>query len=158
MQLSHHQLQGLAIVSHYFKRRRTLAIGLVTGGSSLGMQRKILFFIILKVVCAGAITHSIMLNRFFNGPVGFHNGVRISAALNVCLLLIANITCKTRLPPRKTENRLRLKDFICDPPYVLLIIGSVFSPLVSRSRTLTNIKQDIPDVLWFIFPFLLPSA
>ncbi|KAF8351981.1 monocarboxylate permease [Amanita rubescens] len=97
---------SLAIVSHYFKRRRTLAIGLVTGGSSLG-----------------AITHSIMLNRFFNGPIGFHNGVRISAALNVCLLLVANITCKTRLPPRKTENRLRLKDFICDPPYVLLIIG-----------------------------------
>lgn len=119
----------------------------------MGMQRKILSFRILKVVCAGAIIHPIMLNRFFNGPIGFHNGVRISAAFNICLLLVANILCKTRLPPRKTENRLRLKDFICDAPYVLLIIGFVFSSLVSRSRTLINMNSIFLTFCGLFFPF-----
>ncbi|KAF8702195.1 hypothetical protein AX14_014482 [Amanita brunnescens Koide BX004] len=96
---------SLAIMSHYFKRRRTLALGLVSGGSSLG-----------------AIIHPIMLNRLFNGPVGFHNGVRISAALNVTLLLVANFICTTRLPPKTTKSRLQLLDFVRDPPYVLLVI------------------------------------
>lgn len=70
-----------------------------------------------------------MLNRLFNGPVGFHNGVRISAALNVTLLLVANFICTTRLPPKTTKSRLQLLDFVRDPPYVLLVIWSVSSIL-----------------------------
>jgi hypothetical protein len=34
-----------------------------------------------------------MLNELFNGPVGFHNGLRISGALNAFGLLAANLLC-----------------------------------------------------------------
>ncbi|KAK2460859.1 hypothetical protein APHAL10511_007329 [Amanita phalloides] len=96
---------SFAIVSHYFQRRKTLAIGLVSSGASLG-----------------AIIHPILLNRLINGPIGFHNAVRISASLNVSLLIIANILCKTRLPPRTSMSRLQVIEFFKDPPYICLII------------------------------------
>ena len=89
---------------------------------------------VLTGFCAGAIIHPIMLNRLFNGPIGFNNGVRISAALNVTLLLVANFLCKTRLPPKTTKSRLQLLDFARDPPYVLLVIWSVSSVLLRQSR------------------------
>lgn len=85
------------------------------------------FISVLRGFCAGAIIHPIMLNRLFNGPIGFHNGVRISAALNVTLLLVANFLCKTRLPPKTAKSHLQLYDFVRDPPYVLLVIWSVSS-------------------------------
>ncbi|KAI0699022.1 MFS general substrate transporter [Cytidiella melzeri] len=67
-------LPSLAIVGHHFKRRRTMVMGIVATGASVG-----------------GIIHPIMLNQLFQGKVGFHNGVRISAAMNGFLLIIANI-------------------------------------------------------------------
>ncbi|KAG6916349.1 hypothetical protein DXG01_007240 [Tephrocybe rancida] len=71
----------------------------------------------------GAILHPIMLNRLFHGPVGFHNGVRISAAMNSVLLIIANLVMRTRLPPRKAGAAFPLREFMRDPAYLFCVIG-----------------------------------
>ncbi|TFK75528.1 monocarboxylate permease [Pluteus cervinus] len=102
-------IPSLAVVSHYFHRQRPLAMGIVASGSALG-----------------AVLHPIMLNHLFNGPVGFKNGVRISAGLNSFLLIIANLIMRTRLPPKKSASRLPILQFARDPPYVITVIAGLF--------------------------------
>lgn len=97
---------SLAIVSHYFQRNRPLAMGIVAVGAALG-----------------AVVHPIMLNHLFYGPVGFHNGVRISAAFNTLLLGLANAMMRTRLPPTKISTSIPFGEFFHDVPYVLVVIG-----------------------------------
>ncbi|KAF5384257.1 hypothetical protein D9615_003436 [Tricholomella constricta] len=87
-----------------FIRHRPLAMGIVAVGAALG-----------------AVLHPIMLNRLFHGPIGFHNGVRISAALNAVLLGIANAMMRTRLPPKKTGPAIPLVGFLRDPPYIFVL-------------------------------------
>ncbi|KAF8064987.1 major facilitator superfamily domain-containing protein [Lyophyllum atratum] len=102
---------GVSILSHYFRRRRALAMGIAVSGSGVG----------------GAV-HPIMLNRMFHGPIGFHNGVRASGALVGGLLIIAILLMKPRLPPtsRKQGSTLAdLRTFLRDPPYVIMVIGTV---------------------------------
>ncbi|KAF8653629.1 hypothetical protein AX16_003781 [Volvariella volvacea WC 439] len=99
----------LAIVSHYFQRQGPLAMGIVAAGTALG-----------------AVLHPIMLNNLFQGSLGFHNGVRVSGALNVFLLIVASLTMRTRLPPKKQGSVLPIKEFLTDPPYLLLVFGSIF--------------------------------
>ncbi|KAK2460860.1 hypothetical protein APHAL10511_007330 [Amanita phalloides] len=101
---------SIAIVSHYFKRRRAFAMGVAAAGSAVG----------------GAI-HPIMLNQLFHGRVGFHNGVRASAGLNLGLLLIAILLMKTRLPPRGREDSLlnSFSRFMREPAYLLATSGTI---------------------------------
>ncbi|TFK32270.1 monocarboxylate permease [Crucibulum laeve] len=103
---------SLSIASHYFQRRRSLAMGIVSAGSALG-----------------AVIHPIMLNKLFNGPVGFHNGVRISAGLNVALLIIALLIIRTR-PPRKqadTGKNFPIIHFLRDVPYAVTVIAGLLT-------------------------------
>ncbi|KAF5341733.1 hypothetical protein D9611_001313 [Ephemerocybe angulata] len=100
---------SLGIVSHYFHRRRSLAIGIVSSGSALG-----------------AILHPIMLNHLFNGRIGFHNGVRISAALNVVLLIIAFAMMRTRLPPKPVQH-FPIGQWILEPAYGFSLLACVFT-------------------------------
>lgn len=99
---------SMAVVSHYFSRRRTLAMSLVAAGSSLG-----------------AIIHPIMLNNLFNRGVGFANGVRISAAFLSVLLLIACLLIRTRLePPKNPTNYLSVgKGILHDLPFCMMCVG-----------------------------------
>ncbi|KAG5653183.1 hypothetical protein H0H81_001900 [Sphagnurus paluster] len=102
---------GVSLLSHYFHRRRALAMGIAVSGSGLG----------------GAV-HSIILNKLFHGPVGFHNGVRASAGMVGGLLIIAILLMKPRLPPisRKHGSTLQdLRKFLRDPPYVIMVFGTV---------------------------------
>ncbi|KAF5384219.1 hypothetical protein D9615_003456 [Tricholomella constricta] len=102
---------GVSILSHYFHRRRALAMGIAVSGSGVG----------------GAI-HPIILNQLFHGPVGFHNGVRASGGLVGGLLIIAILLMKPRLPPtsRKLGSTLEdLRIFLRDPPYVIMVVGTV---------------------------------
>lgn len=66
-----------------------------------------------------------MLNRFFNGSgsLGFHNGVRVSAAMNTFLLVVANFMMRTRLPPKKTGKAIPIVEFAKDPPYVFVVLA-----------------------------------
>lgn len=100
---------SLSIVGHYFQRQRPLAMGIVSAGSALG-----------------AVLHPIMLNKLFNGHVGFHNGVRISAALNTFLLIVAILIMRTRLPPKTKAMPFEFSMFMRQPPYWITVIGYVF--------------------------------
>ncbi|KAG2748944.1 MFS general substrate transporter [Suillus brevipes Sb2] len=95
---------SIAVVSHHFQRRRAFVMGLVVVGASMG-----------------SILHPIMLNNLINGRLGFANGVRASAGMIGCLLLIAYLLMRTRLPPqpqavsytRVFQNSLRDRAYIC---------------------------------------------
>ncbi|KNZ79277.1 Riboflavin transporter MCH5 [Termitomyces sp. J132] len=101
----------ISILSHYFHRRRALAMGIAVSGSGVG----------------GAV-HSILLNHLFHGSVGFAEGVRVSAGVVGGLLLIAILLMKPRLPPTSRKHGSTLRDlrvFSRDPPYVIMVIGTV---------------------------------
>ncbi|SJK98360.1 related to MFS monocarboxylate transporter [Armillaria ostoyae] len=104
---------GISVVSHYFQRRRPFAMGVATSGSGLG-----------------GVIQPIMLNKLFHGPVGFHNGVRISAAFNAGLLLIAIPLMRTRLPPspRKGGNVfLDMSRFFREGIYATTVAGTIIT-------------------------------
>ncbi|KAF8646651.1 hypothetical protein AX16_007149 [Volvariella volvacea WC 439] len=106
-------IPGLGIVSHYFKRRRALALGIAASGSAVG-----------------GTLHPIMLNQWFHGSLGFHNGVRASAGFNAGLLVIALSMMKLRLPPAPRRASFRiLLSFFHDTPYMFTVIGTFFNLL-----------------------------
>lgn len=100
-------LPSLGIVSHYFRVKAPLMLGIVSTGGSVG-----------------AVLHPIMLNRLFDS-VGFHNAVRINAGMNAGLLIIANLVIRARLPPRPAAKRL-LGNLILDFGYDFALLGYVY--------------------------------
>ncbi|KAG2076074.1 MFS general substrate transporter [Suillus decipiens] len=103
---------SIAVISHYFRRRRTLAMTFVAAGSSLG-----------------AIIHPIMLNNLLNASrLGFGNSVRVSAGFVSLLLLIACLCIRTRLdPPTTPVNYIVVaKKCIDDAPFLFMIAGGLF--------------------------------
>ncbi|KAG2158050.1 major facilitator superfamily domain-containing protein [Suillus bovinus] len=102
---------SIAVVSHYFRRRRTLAMTFVASGSSLG-----------------AVVHPIMLNNILNGHLSFGNSVRASAGLVSILLLIACLCMRTRLDPPTTPTNyiVAAKKSIRDAPFIFMIAGGFF--------------------------------
>ncbi|TFK28333.1 MFS general substrate transporter [Coprinopsis marcescibilis] len=104
-------IPGVGIVSQYFSKRRSLALGLCTSGSALG-----------------GMFHPIILNRWFHGSLGFHNGVRASAGLNGGLLLIALLIMRTRPFPSKKHDLSAVKSFqvfLKDVPYAITVFGTL---------------------------------
>ncbi|KAG1887485.1 major facilitator superfamily domain-containing protein [Suillus fuscotomentosus] len=99
----------MAVISHHFRRRRTLVMTFVATGSPLG-----------------AIIHPIMLNNLLNGPLGFANGVRVSAGFTSLFLLTACLSMRTRLdPPATPVNYIAVaRKCIYDVPFMLLIAGT----------------------------------
>jgi len=98
----------MAVVSHYFVKRRALAMTIVASGSSLG-----------------AVIHPIMLNNLLARPLGFGNAVRASAGLVTGLLFVACLLMRTRIPPPKhsTDMRKALKKFSRDGAYIAATAG-----------------------------------
>lgn len=101
---------SLAVLSHYFVRRRAMAMSIVATGAALG-----------------AVVHPIMLNNLFE-RIGFANTVRASAGLITGLLLLACLLMHPRLPPPESTQPLwkSLKRFSRDGPYVCAAIGYVY--------------------------------
>ncbi|KAJ7108974.1 major facilitator superfamily domain-containing protein [Mycena crocata] len=99
---------SVAIVSHYFQKRRALAMSIVASGSSLG-----------------AVIHPIMLNNTLRSHLGFGNAVRASAGLVSGLSLIACLLMRPRLPPSKVHLPFwkSVRRFSHDRPYVLATTG-----------------------------------
>jgi len=104
---------SLAVLSHYFVKKRALAMSIVATGASLG-----------------AVVHPIMLNNLFV-KISFGNAVRASAGLNAGLLLIACLLMHPRLPPPDHTPNLwkSLKKFLRDGPYVSAAIGLMAFPI-----------------------------
>ncbi|KAI5825589.1 MFS general substrate transporter [Schizophyllum commune Tattone D] len=98
---------SMAALSHYFRRRQSLAMSIAASGSSLG-----------------AIIHTIMLNNTLD-KLGFARATRAHAGLVSLLLLCAVGLMRTRLPPAKTRpNLLRaVRRFAKDVPYVCAAVG-----------------------------------
>ncbi|KAF5316240.1 hypothetical protein D9619_006787 [Psilocybe cf. subviscida] len=124
---------SLGVVTHHFKKRRSLAMGIVASGSSLG-----------------GVVHPIMLNQLFHSRVGFHWGVRISAFFNLGLFIIANLMMSTRLPPQQKKLSdlmsywgafLRDKSYIAATAGTFLLILGVFFPTLFLQ--LDSIKHGI---------------
>lgn len=86
---------GLALMGHYFRRKRALAIGFVAAGSSIG-----------------GVIFPIALQRLIP-RIGFGWAVRVMAFIALGCLTFSCIIAKTYLPLRKTTTRevLRAIDF-----------------------------------------------
>ncbi|KAG6334754.1 hypothetical protein ID866_4331 [Astraeus odoratus] len=105
-------LPAISVTSHYFRRRRTAAMGVVLSGSSVG-----------------AVVYPILLNNLFNKKVGFAWGVRTAAFIDLALLLTANFLMKTRLPSRRERPNVKpvnIRSILTDRGYWLCTIGASF--------------------------------
>ncbi|RPD65718.1 MFS general substrate transporter [Lentinus tigrinus ALCF2SS1-7] len=102
-------IPALSVSSHYFRVRRSSAMGVVFAGSSIG-----------------GVIYPIMLNQLFNGKAGFVWGVRAAAILGIVLLTIANLLMRTRLPSRKhrkTTFTPSIRRIVTDLPFMICAIG-----------------------------------
>ncbi|KAJ6532426.1 major facilitator superfamily domain-containing protein [Mycena capillaripes] len=104
-------IPSMAVVSHYFQKRRALAMTIVASGSSFG-----------------AIINPIMLNNTLHSSLGFGTSVRASAGLITGLLLLACLMMRPRLPPSQSSPPFwkSLRRFSHDKPYVLATLGLAF--------------------------------
>ncbi|KAJ7065707.1 MFS general substrate transporter [Mycena amicta] len=101
----------ISVISHYFHRRRPLAMSIVAAGSSLG-----------------AVIHPIMLNNLLHKPgLGFASAVRASAGTVTGVVLIACLLMHPRLPPPATLPPFwkSIRRFGRDVAYVLSTLGMV---------------------------------
>ncbi|KIP07467.1 hypothetical protein PHLGIDRAFT_118048 [Phlebiopsis gigantea 11061_1 CR5-6] len=105
-------LPSLSISSHYFRARRSLAMGIVIAGASMG-----------------GVIWPIMLNHLFSDSAGFAWGVRTSGFIALLLLVFAFFFMKTRLPSRKERPDaapVRIRPLLTDVPYMVCVVGSFF--------------------------------
>lgn len=97
----------MSSVGTWFHRNRALAFGVMAAGSSLG-----------------GVIFPIMVERLV-ADLGFAWAMRISAFLILGLLLYANLTIKSRLPP--TKRPWSIMEFV-DPfrelPFALVVVAS----------------------------------
>ncbi|CZR54840.1 uncharacterized protein PAC_04724 [Phialocephala subalpina] len=116
---------SITIVSHYFEKRRALAMGIATSGASLG-----------------GVLYPILLNHLF-AKIGFAWGVRAAAFMILGMLVFANLVMTTRLPTRHRGSatlhasssdpvsgllpedipKINYKKFF-NPAYVITVIGA----------------------------------
>ncbi|KAI8989624.1 major facilitator superfamily domain-containing protein [Trametes punicea] len=99
---------SIAVLGHWFRHRRALAIGLTTGGSALG-----------------GVLLPIILGRLMP-TLGFGWAVRVVAFILAGCLVVACLTIRTRLPLSRdisSRSAIDLGGFK-DPRYVLATIGS----------------------------------
>ncbi|KAI9726857.1 MAG: hypothetical protein M1834_001481 [Cirrosporium novae-zelandiae] len=100
---------GMSSAMTWFFHRRALALGIVASGSSMG-----------------GVVMPIMVNHLIT-ELGFAWSMRISGFLFLFLLIIANLTVKSRIPPH--PKTIKIMDFIrplSELPFLLLVIGSFF--------------------------------
>ena len=118
-------IPSIGVISHYFQRRRTLIVGIVT---TVGRSSLLFMFVCHgnQGSAFGGAIDAIMLNNLFHGPVGFNSGVKASAALISGLLIISVLLMKPRYShnTKKTSSIFNsFKVFLRDSPYVILILG-----------------------------------
>lgn len=103
-------LPSLTVTSHYFRVKRSLAMGITVAGSSLG-----------------GCLYPILLNNLFEGAPGFGWAVRAAAFMDLGLLIIANLIMRTRLPPKRNQGKKGVsvfKEVISDVPYLIYMFGT----------------------------------
>ncbi|KAF8674068.1 Monocarboxylate [Rhizoctonia solani] len=99
----------IAVVSHWFRARRGLALGILASGSSIG-----------GTVIPIAVRKLIPI-------VGFKWAMRIIGFILLFVLTVAILTLRRRLPPKKVSGGLlNLKAFL-HIPYSIYVLASVVS-------------------------------
>ncbi|GAA5934505.1 uncharacterized protein JCM15063_004595 [Sporobolomyces koalae] len=98
-------LPACSAVSHYFKRKRSLALGFLATGSSLG-----------------GVMFPSMLNKLIY-QVGFGWAIRIAGFIVVGCLIFATLVIDARLPPRKSGRFLDFAVFK-DVPFTVYSFGA----------------------------------
>ncbi|GAA5996083.1 hypothetical protein JCM5350_007007 [Sporobolomyces pararoseus] len=100
-------LPACSAVSHYFKRKRSLALGFLATGSSLG-----------------GVMFPSMLNKLIYS-IGFDWAIRVAGFIVVGLLIFATLVIDARLPPRKSGRFLDFGVFK-DLPFTVYTFGAAF--------------------------------
>ena len=112
---------SMACVVTYFFRRRSLAMGIAASGSSV----------------AGVI-FPVLVEKLIP-QVGFGWTMRICAFMVLGLMILANLTLKSRIPP--TAKPVKFMDFIrpfMEPNFALLASGSFLTFLGKHSNVLPH--------------------
>jgi MFS family permease len=99
---------SLAAISHYFQKRRGLAMGLCSGGASLG-----------------GLLFPIGLKHALYSKLQFGWGVRVIGFVILGLLVISSGLVKSRLPPRR--GRLFIPRAFLQPSYSFLVAAIFLS-------------------------------
>lgn len=109
----------------WFEKRRGLALGIVTSGSSLGTTSKSTFVIILTDFDSGGVIFPLLVNKLIK-EVGFNTTVRYVALLIGILQFCACFLVKARMPRRKWNKDAKWVDFTLfkDPTFALYTAGA----------------------------------
>lgn len=106
--------QATGVISHWFKIKRSYAVGIVIAGSSIG-----------------GVIFPIMLNNLIS-QIGFASAVRATAYVILGCLAIANITVRPRLPAMKDRPKEMqlpkpdIKKIMMHPTYWFALAGGFF--------------------------------
>lgn len=127
---------SLSLLSTYFSKKRSLAIGIAAAGSA-----------------TGGMVFPAMVQQLLP-KIGFAWTIRSLAFIQFGSLLLCNIFIRSRVPPRKSGALVDWKSFK-ELPYVLFAAGMFFvspEPWSDRKgEELTGV-----ELLGCIFPVLLP--
>ncbi|TFY52943.1 hypothetical protein EVG20_g10333, partial [Dentipellis fragilis] len=137
-------IPALSVTSHYFQRRRSLAMGCVIAGSSLG-----------------GVVWPIMLNHLLNERAGFRWAVRASGFIALGLLFAAVLFMKTRLPGRRDRPNAKpvsIRTVLTDVPYLICIIGGFFVYWVFYLQLFANLHGVPRNIVHYTIPILNASS
>ncbi|KAJ7284409.1 major facilitator superfamily domain-containing protein [Mycena rebaudengoi] len=137
---------GIAVVSHWFKKRRPLAFSIVSFGSSVG----------------GRI-YPIIFRNMVPRLVGFKWTIRTIAFINLTTFIIAAVTMRTRLPrPKVLPEMLDVKAFITRG-YCVYVFSTVvnffglYTPLIFISVAAVSIGID-PNFAFYLIAIANASS
>ena len=99
---------SVAVLSLYFKKKRTLAMTFASAGTAVG-----------------ALVHPIMINYLLSSRLGFSGTTRASAGLITFALLIACMLMRPRLPPpiKRPPIIMSMRKIYKDWPYLAVNLG-----------------------------------
>lgn len=113
-------MPAMTLATQWFSTKRGLAVGIVSGGSSLG-----------------GVVFPLMLPPLID-QVGFASAVRWAAVLQGVLLVIANVLCFSPFPPRGKQPQGPAKDAggglqaFKSLPWLYFVLGCFFTMWVSH--------------------------
>jgi len=122
---------ALSCVATWFDKRRALAFGIVSSGSSLG-----------------GVVFPTMLSRLLP-TIGFGWTLRIAAFIILTLLVVANLTVRSRIAP--VPRPVKFSDYtspFSEIPFVLLMLASCcgfFAMFVPINYIVLEAQQDGVD-------------
>ncbi|KAI0084013.1 major facilitator superfamily domain-containing protein [Irpex rosettiformis] len=105
-------IPSLAVQSHRWRKRRSMAMGIVFSGSAIG-----------------GIIFPIMLNKLLSSGLGFAWTVRVAAFVVLGCLAVASLLLRPRVKASDTAQSMvsQLKVLFTDVPYMLLVSGAFIS-------------------------------